>query len=290
MEYRRSCSDAGTATHKFIPGSKGGIQILLKHKTPDSNLQSRGGRQHNASFFYPWLKRVLDIIFSVMVLILTFPLMVLIGIVIRMDSPGSAVFKHKRIGINRRNVLKLRNNKLERRKNNGFGRPFTLYKFRTMYADARDRFPDLYRYDYSEEQLYSLPMKVLLAEPGSGGNGNGNKMLGNDPRITPMGRWLRRTSLDELPNFISVIKGDMSIVGPRPDIPDNVPNYKLEHMEKFNIKPGVTGFAQVMGRGTLSFHQTNEHDVEYVKNVSFWLDIKIILKTIWVTVTGAGAY
>jgi lipopolysaccharide/colanic/teichoic acid biosynthesis glycosyltransferase len=157
-----------------------------------------------------------------------------------------------------------------------------------MYTDARERFPDLYKYDYSDEQLYTLPMKVLLgSEPGSDGKGNG---LGSDPRLTPFGRWLRRTSLDELPNFINVIMGEMSLVGPRPDIEENVHNYKPQHMKKFDVKPGVTGLAQVMGRGTLSFHQTNEFDVEYVVNHSLLLDARILLKTIWVSVKGDGAY
>ncbi len=262
---------------------------------------------------YLLVKRILDITFAVMVIAVSWPLMLVTAFLIKLDTPGQALFKHSRVGINHRNGVRTKNNGVgrrkggepgpaslnrverrkhkdsDRRKENVAGRLFTLYKFRTMYADARERFPELYDYRYSDEQLYSLPMKVLLAEPGSNGKGK-YKRLGDDPRLTPMGMWLRRTSLDELPNLINVITGDMSLVGPRPDIPDNICNYKLIHMEKFNVKPGVTGLAQVMGRGLLSFHRTNELDVEYVKNCSLWLDIKIIFKTVLVALKGEGAY
>jgi lipopolysaccharide/colanic/teichoic acid biosynthesis glycosyltransferase len=216
--------------------------------------------------------------------------MVLIAIAIRIDSPGKAIFRHKRVGVNRRNGFEPENNGTERRKNNQFGKPFPLYKFRTMYIDACERFPELYKYDYSEEQLNTLPMKVLLgSEPVSNCKVVENG-LGCDPRLTKLGCWLRRTSLDELPNFINVLTGDMALVGPRPDIAENVPNYKPEHLEKFCVKPGVTGLSQVTGRGTLSFHRTNELDVEYVTNRSPWLDIEIFFKTLWVVIKGEGAY
>jgi lipopolysaccharide/colanic/teichoic acid biosynthesis glycosyltransferase len=162
-----------------------------------------------------------------------------------------------------------------------------------MYADSRERFPDLYRYEYHEGELDSVPIKVLV---GHRRVDDGSKRFehaenpGNDPRVTRVGRWLRRTSLDELPNFLTVLRGDMSVVGPRPDIVENVRWYQPRHRLKLRVKPGVTGLAQVNGRGNLSFHDTNELDVEYVRNRSVIGDLRIILKTIRVTLTRDGAF
>ncbi len=236
------------------------------------------------------MKRSVEIVMAVLISLITLPLMVLIAIAIKIDSPGPVIFKHVRVGINRRKNTGSRSNNQERREENKFGRPFTLYKFRSMCSDAPERFPELYKYNFTKEQLASLPIKVLMgSEPGAADEGKQAK-LGSDPRLTRVGRWLRRSSLDELPNFINVIKGDMSLVGPRADIAKNIPNYKPEHVKKLDVKPGVTGLAQVMGRGTLSFHKTNELDVEYVENLSFGLYLKILLKTIWVAIKGVGSY
>ena len=105
-------------------------------------------------------------------------------------------------------------------------------------------------------------------------------LLLGDPRITPIGRWLRRTSLDELPNFINVLKGNMHVVGPRPDIAENIRHYPAAHRGKLRVKPGVTGLAQIRGRGKLSLLQTNDYDVEYVRNRSLLLDLKMVMMTI----------
>jgi lipopolysaccharide/colanic/teichoic acid biosynthesis glycosyltransferase len=201
--------------------------------------------------------------------------MVAIAIRIKLDSPGPAIFRHRRIGL--------------------FGMPFTLYKFRTMYADAKDRFPELYAYTYSQEELYSLPIKVLVGRKqdpknGDGGVVNLDAQWLEDPRVTRTGRWLRRTSLDELPNFINVLKGDMHLVGPRPDIAENIRYYSPDHLRKLHVKPGITGLAQIRGRGKLSFTQTNEFDVEYVDMRSLALDLKILWNTIAVWVKGDGAF
>ena len=112
----------------------------------------------------------------------------------------------------------------------------------------------------------------------------------NDPRVTSLGLILRRTSLDELPQLINVIKGDMSLVGPRPEIPEMLKYYRSEQRKKFQVKPGVTGLSQVRGRGLLGFQETQKLDVEYVEKKTLWLDFKIIMKTLKVTFLRIGAF
>jgi len=264
--------------------------------------------------------RLMDILISTFALLIFAPLMALIAIAVRIDSPGPALFRHQRVGMNkrrstpraardqntrgiapgesdaastdvdRRQQSDPNSERNERRRLDVFGRPFTLYKFRTMYVDSQERFPELYAYDHTEEELRTLPIKVLVGSiRGENGIEHGAD-LGSDPRLTRVGRWLRRTSLDELPNFINVLKGDMSLVGPRPDIADNIRHYKTEHIIKLNVKPGITGLAQVKGRGRLSLHRTNEFDVDYLRRRSVKLDLSILLETVRVTLKRDGAY
>jgi lipopolysaccharide/colanic/teichoic acid biosynthesis glycosyltransferase len=254
-----------------------------------SNAQRRGGEKTHITLIdivgslctfysdgmgYMILKRMLDIAVSIVVLTLLAPLVVVIAVLVKRDSRGPVLFRHLRVGLS--------------------GRKFILYKFRTMYSDAKDRFPELYAYSYSEEELRSLPIKILVGNKRDPNEFNGaveiNSQLVNDPRVTPMGRLLRQTSLDELPNFINVLKGDMHLVGPRPDIAENIEYYSARHLKKLDVRPGITGLAQISGRGKLSFHQTNEYDVEYVNHRSLLLDLKIILRTIVVMIRGEGAF
>jgi lipopolysaccharide/colanic/teichoic acid biosynthesis glycosyltransferase len=189
------------------------------------------------------VRRLTEIVIASIALILTSPLMLVIAIIIRRDSPGPAIFKHVRVGRN--------------------GRPFVFYKFRTHFKDARDMYPELWKYDYSPTELEDLQVKRT-----------------DDPRVTRVGRWLRKSTLDELPNFWNLFKGDIGVVGPRPDVPEMLPNYSLEQMIKFSIKPGITGLAQVCGRGKLKFQEQNSYDVEYVHRRTVLLDCKIVLQTI----------
>jgi lipopolysaccharide/colanic/teichoic acid biosynthesis glycosyltransferase len=153
------------------------------------------------------------------------------------------------------------------------GRLFTFVKFRTMYADARERFPELYAYRYTGKEIEQLLFKVP-----------------NDPRVTRMGEWLRRTTLDELPNLWHVVAGDMSLVGPRPEIPEMLPYYRPEHLIKFSVRPGVTGLAQISGRGRLKFLDTAELDAEYVRRRSFGLDVRIFVRTVLAILRRDGAF
>jgi len=225
-----------------------------------------------------WAIRMIDIAITSLGLILSLPIIALIVLIIKIDSPGPAIFEQKRIGKNLRNndYSQSRNGKMpwpERRKVDLGGRPFTFYKFRTMYADAKERYPGLYRYQYSPEDIKTLYFKIQ-----------------DDPRLTRFGRHLRKTTFDELPNLINVIKGDMSLVGPRPDIPEMIKYYEPWQRRKFQVKPGVTGLAQINGRGLLSFQETLKLDVEYVKKNGLRTNFKIILKTLWVTLLRIGAF
>ncbi len=235
----------------------------------------------------------MDVTVASAVLLVTSPLIAAVALLVRLDSPGPVFFRHQRIGMNRRRCSGGAEQATERRSGQGFGKPFTLYKFRTMYADARTRFPELYAYKYTEEELYTLPIKILVGTVRDPARIDGpmelKPNLDFDPRVTRVGRWLRGTSLDELPNFWNVLKGDMLLVGPRPDIEENMRYYKPHQFRKLEVKPGITGLAQINGRGALSFHETNDYDYEYVQRRSLSLDLRILLKTVFVILGGKGA-
>jgi lipopolysaccharide/colanic/teichoic acid biosynthesis glycosyltransferase len=148
-----------------------------------------------------------------------------------------------------------------------------VWKFRTMYIDARERWPELYEYDYTPEEIRTMRFKLI-----------------EDPRLTGMGEFLRRYTLDELPNFLNVLIGNMTLIGPRPDIPEMMRYYEPWQREKFTVKPGLTGMAQCDGRGLLTFQETLARDVYYVKNQSLKLDLKILLVTIRHLVSRKGAF
>src|SRR5882762_9345991 len=135
------------------------------------------------------------------------------------------------------------------------------------------KYRELYRYKYTDDQLRKLKFKAE-----------------DDPRVTPQGEWLRKSTLDELPNFWNVLRGDMALVGPRPEIPEMLPYYEGEMQLKFKVRPGITGLAQISGRGRLGFYETVEFDVEYVKKRSFKLDLKILLLTMYKIATRDGAF
>lgn len=201
----------------------------------------------------PLPQRLVEIVVSATVLIATAPIMLVIALVIGRGSGRPVLFWQKRVGQNRR--------------------LFSFVKFRTLYADARERFPELYRYEYSEEELTALKFKV-----------------DSDPRVTNEGRWLRKLSIDELPNFWNCLIGEMALVGPRPEIPEMLPYYRGEMLLKFSVRPGITGLAQISGRGRLGFYETVDYDLEYVRNKSSWLDLKIVCKTLYLVLTKDGAF
>lgn len=217
-------------------------------------------------------------VISLIGITLSLPIMALITLIIRIDSPGPAIFKQVRIGKDRRGDGRQRPRGQEgldpeRRKKDLGGKPFIFYKFRTMFVYAKERYPDLYRYEYDPEEIKAFYFKIP-----------------DDPRLTRFGRHLRKTTIDELPNLINVLKGDMSLVGPRPEIPQMIKYYRGEQRNKFRVKPGLTGVCQVNGRGLLSFQETQKLDVKYVEKKTLWLDFKIIVKTLEVTFLRIGAF
>lgn len=198
-------------------------------------------------------KRVLDFLVALIALAISLPIIALLALVIRIDSPGPAIFRQQRIGRG--------------------GRPFTFYKFRTMYVDAKERFPDLYAYQYTDDEWRELFYK-----------------LPEDPRLTRFGRRLRKTTLDELPNLINVLTGQMSLVGPRPELPEYVRYYTPEQMAKFSVRSGVTGLAQTSGRGMLPVQEQIGADLEYVRRRSFWFDLLLLQRTAKMVVLRVGAF
>jgi len=200
------------------------------------------------------LYRLFDIIIALLALILFSPLMLIIALIIKFYDKGPIIFKQKRVGKN--------------------GKIFYIYKFRTMYPDAENRLKELLNKDPElRKEWYE------------------NFKLKNDPRITPIGKFLRKTSLDELPQFFNVLKGDMSIVGPRPVTKEELElHYKDKTKYYVKVKPGITGYWQVEARGDESKYEDRVNmDIWYIKHRNFFLDIKIILKTILVMLKGKGS-
>jgi undecaprenyl-phosphate galactose phosphotransferase len=199
------------------------------------------------------LKRTGDYLGAIVLLIFfAIPALIIIAL-IKMGSKGPVIYQQIRVGRN--------------------GRPFMCYKFRTMYPDADIRFNEL-----------------LKRNPAAAREWEKYRKLRNDPRITLIGRFLRATSLDELPQLINILKGDMGLVGPRPVTEEEIRKYyKDAAVLCFGIHPGLTGLWQVSGRNCLSYEKRIELDTWYVKNWSFWLDIKILLKTVLVVLIRKGA-
>jgi lipopolysaccharide/colanic/teichoic acid biosynthesis glycosyltransferase len=224
--------------------------------------------------FNAFFRRALDIGVSIAALTVGLPIMLLVALIIKLDSPGPALFRQIRMTKDRRrsNSLSVAIEGSERRTVYYAGRPFTFLKFRTMYVDARTRFPELYAYDYTDEEIQTIKFKVS-----------------DDPRVTRAGRWLRKSRLDELPNFWNVLTGDMTLCGPRPEIPEMSPYYTKRQLKKFQVLAGLTGPAQVGGRGDLTFQETVETDADYVESRTFKGDIKILWQTVVAVVKRRGA-
>ena len=196
------------------------------------------------------LKRSFDILIAASLLILLAPLLALVSLLIKATSPGPIIFSQIRVG--------------------RFGRHFRFYKFRSMYTDAECR-------------------KKMLLPRNQSADGVIFKMK-NDPRVTPFGRIIRKLSIDELPQLVNVLLGDMSLVGPRPPLPSEVRQYTLEDRKRLNVIPGLTCLWQISGRSDIPFSQQVKLDKEYIRSRSIRRDFLILLKTIPVIFSGKGAY
>ena len=208
------------------------------------------------------VKRGMDVIGSLLALVLFSPLFLLVTIAIKLTSKGPVFFRQERIG--------------------QYGKPFVFVKFRSMYVENDTGVHKEWFRRFVSNQAEWYP---------TNGNGHGVYKLTKDPRVTRVGRLLRRTSLDELPQFFNVLKGEMSLVGPRPPIPYEVAAYQAWHRGRIlEAKPGITGLWQVNGRSRLAFDDMVRLDLRYARSWSLWLDIKILLQTPLAVLSAEGAY
>ncbi len=207
-----------------------------------------------------FLKRASDLVISAAALLILSPLWLVISLLIKFDSRGATLFKQERVGMD--------------------GRIFLCYKFRTMQTGA-------------DENVHREAYRKNIEGAREANAGDTDKpvfgKVKNDSRITKIGKFLRRTSLDELPQFLNVLRGEMSIVGARPPIPYEVAEYDLKHRRRLDMKPGITGLWQVSGRNRLTFEEMVRIDIFYIENWSLWLDLKIILLTLPAVLRGDGA-
>lgn len=195
------------------------------------------------------IKRIMDLIGGLIGMTITIVLFPFVALAIKIDSPGPVLFSQVRIGRN--------------------GRRFKIYKFRSMYLNAEERKKDLEK----KNEMQGLMFKIE-----------------NDPRITKVGRFIRKTSIDELPQFYNIVKGDMSLVGTRPPTADEFEKYNQYYRRRISMTPGLTGMWQVSGRSNIEdFDDVVKYDLEYIDNWSLTLDVKILLRTIWVVIAGRGS-
>jgi exopolysaccharide biosynthesis polyprenyl glycosylphosphotransferase len=206
--------------------------------------------KHNAA-----VKRAIDVVGSVTALVVLSPFLLIIAAAIKVTSPGPFLFKQTRLG--------------------HMGKEFTFLKFRSMYVGSDSAIHREYVHNLIDRKVQ---------------NSNGIYKIQKDPRVTAIGRFLRKSSLDELPQFINVLRGEMSLVGPRPAIRYEVEHYSPWHLRRLEVKPGITGEWQINGRSRTTFDDMIRMDLNYIHNQSVWLDLKILLKTPSAILRGTGAY
>lgn len=214
------------------------------------------GMEAQQNFLTPFsgfLKRAMDIFFSIFLGLLSLPFLIIISIMISLDSKGPIFYPQERIGRG--------------------GRRITIYKFRSMKVDADEEFSQYLKQNKNAFEEWQKKQKLTL-----------------DPRITRVGAWIRKLSIDEMPQLFNIFIGDMSFVGPRPILPEQEELYGDDLDVYHSVRPGLTGFWQVSGRNKTSFQQRAVYDVYYVRNWSIWLDIYILLRTVWVVLSRDGAY
>jgi len=204
---------------------------------------------------YQRAKRIFDLVFALLLIVPLLFVMAIVTIAILLDSRGPVLFRQKRVGLD--------------------GKEFYLLKFRSMYHN-------------SDDNRHREAIKAYMNGGALNGRGEAQFKLGNDDRITKVGGFIRKTSIDELPQFFNVLRGDMSLVGPRPPLPYEVELYSAHDSLRLCGKPGLTGIWQVYGRSRVPFQEMVEMDITYLRQQSLWLDLKLIVLTIPVMVLGRG--
>lgn len=232
----------------------------------------RVARMSERSSGYYVGKRWFDLVVGSILLIVALPVVAAVALLIRLDSPGPVFFRQTRIG----------SRPLTRRADTWGVRPFTLYKFRTMRWQADE---SVHR-EYIAAYIQGDHVTVSAAEPM---RTEGSYKLGRDTRITRVGRFLRALSLDELPQLWNVVRGDMSLVGPRPPIDYEVPLYGERHLRRFATPQGLTGWWQIRGRATTAFEEMIDLDLEYIARQSLLFDLRILFLTLPAVLAGEGA-
>jgi len=228
---------------------------------PGSLILSTEDTSEKSSSVGLFFKRVIDVVFSTFVIVFGLPFYMMIAALIKLNSSGPVLFVQDRIGQG--------------------GKKFKFYKFRTMNINNND---EVHR-NFTENFI-----KGRVMENGSAQSDRVVFKLAEDPRVTPVGRFLRKTSLDELPQLINVFRGEMSLVGPRPPIDYEIEHYQEWHKKRLLAKPGLTGLWQVSGRSTVPFDEMVMLDLYYYENWSLLLDLKIILRTVPVMLMGSGGF
>jgi lipopolysaccharide/colanic/teichoic acid biosynthesis glycosyltransferase len=214
-------------------------------------------KKHAPKRHGPGLKRVMDVFGSFVALIAFLPAFAIIALLVKLTSRGPVLFCQKRVG--------------------QYGREFNFFKFRTMYVG-------------NDSEIHREYVTKLIAGGANLDQGKGVYKLTNDPRVTTLGRFLRKTSLDELPQFVNVLKSDMSLVGPRPPLPYEYERYKIWHKRRvLELKPGLTGLWQIEGRSRTTFDEMVRMDIKYASTNSLWVDFKILLQTPAAMFSGRGA-
>jgi len=214
--------------------------------SPPTHATQLGVRCHHGHYLV--LKRVTDLLVALFALLVTWPVFLIIALLIKVSSAGPALFVQTRIGKD--------------------GRPFGMYKFRTMRHRLDDADHRAFMQAFVRGEIHSREPSRALYKPFDGS------------QLTRIGRLLRRSSLDELPQLLNVLKGEMSLVGPRPNVPWEVAAYKAWHTERLAVLPGMTGLAQINGRSSIVFDTIVEYDIAYVRNQHLWLDLNILWRTL----------
>jgi lipopolysaccharide/colanic/teichoic acid biosynthesis glycosyltransferase len=218
--------------------------------------------------FYAIAKRTTDLALTILLLILLAPLLVITALAVKLDSRGPVLFSQERIGTRRVRREGTTRWRLE---------PFKVFKFRSMIVDA-------------DSGVHERHIATIANRPATSGPSETTQIkLERDPRITRVGRYLRLTSIDELPQLINVLRGEMSLVGPRPVPTYEFARYRPEHMRRFTVLPGISGLWQIRGRCALPFWEMVACDIEYAEKQSFWTDLKIMVQTIPAVVSTRGA-
>lgn len=218
-----------------------------KESIKDQALIDRKKLEKQPSYFF--IKRMIDIVGSVLGLVVFFPILVLVTVAIKLEDGGSVFFSQIRVGEK--------------------GKPFLMFKIRSMCLDAEERLAEIQDQNEVDGPMFKIK---------------------KDPRVTKVGKFIRRTSLDELPQLLNVLQGRMSLVGPRPPLPNEVTEYNVYEMQRLLVKPGCSGLWQISGRSNLHFDDMVKLDLEYIEKRSTFFDMWIIMKTFFVIFKKKGAY